>query len=79
MSIQESYDQGVLMFKLRWAHADSTERVTKVQVSTFFSYAASGATHLGMASGTLKGYSIAEGSIAGTVTIEQGTGQGVIK
>lgn len=49
-----------------------------MQVTTFFSYTASGATQLGMASGTLKGYSIAEGSIAGTVSIEQGTGQGAI-
>lgn len=63
---------------MSWAHADTTERVTRVQVSTFFSYTANGATQLGITSGTLKGYSIAEGSIAGIASIEQGTGQGVI-
>lgn len=78
LSIQQSSHGGVLTFRFRWAHADIVERVTKVQVTLFFSYSASGSTQLGMASGSLRGYSIAEGSIAGVLNIERGSGQGVI-
>ena len=65
-------------FKVRWSKSKSSERVTSGQITLFFNFAANGATQLGMATGRITGYNIAEGSIAGVLTIEKGTGQTTI-
>lgn len=69
---------GVLAFRVKWSKSNIAERVMQAQITLFFNYVASGVTQLGMATGRIDGYSIAEGSIAGIITIERGTGQGVI-
>jgi hypothetical protein len=68
----------VLTFRLKWSKANTAERVVRVQIALFFNYYASGTTQLGMATGSVSSYSIADGSIAGVLTIERGTGQGAI-
>lgn len=68
----------MLSFNIKWSKSNTAERVTRAQVTLFFNYVASGATQLGMASAAINGYSIADASIAGILTIERGTGQGAI-
>jgi hypothetical protein len=75
---QQSDSSGVLTFRLKWSKANTAERVVRVQIALFFNYYASGTTQLGMATGSVSSYSIADGSIAGVLTIERGTGQGAI-
>lgn len=67
-----------MSFKVRWSKSKNSERVISAQIGLFYNFVGSGATQLGMASGRITGYNIAEGSIAGVLTIEKGTGQSSI-
>lgn len=58
-----------MSFRVRWSKSKSSERVTAAQISLFYNFVASGATQLGMATGKITGYNIAEGSIAGVLTV----------
>jgi hypothetical protein len=60
-------------YGIKWSK-DSGENVKRVEITLFYDYVVRGEKSFGMSTGRIEGYSIAEGTIGGLLSIAQGTG-----